>query len=52
LVAPLLEEDKITVDLAAHITEGKWRDHGVLFKMKPEDRGLLFPDIVEYDLTV
>lgn len=52
LLAPLLEEDKITVDLAAHITEGKWRDHGVLFKMKPIDIPLLFPDPVEYELNV
>ncbi len=50
LIAPLLENDKITVDLAAHITDGKWRDHGVLFKMKPSDLGLLFPDPVEYNL--
>lgn len=51
LLAPLFEDDKITIDLAAHITDGKWRDHGVLFKMKPSDIGLLFPDPVEYDLT-
>ena len=25
---------------------------GVLFKMKPEDIGLLFPDPVEYDLCL
>ena len=50
LLGPLFEDDKITVDLAAHITDGKWRDHGVLFKMKPTDIGLLFPDPVEYDL--
>lgn len=51
LLAPLLEKDKITIDLAAHITDGKWRDHGVLFKMAPTDIGLLFPDPVLYDLT-
>lgn len=51
LLAPLLEKDKITIDLAAHITDGKWRDHGVLFKMAPTDIGLLFPDPVFYDLT-
>lgn len=51
LIAPLFEDDKITIDLAAHITDGKWRDHGVLFKMKPADIALLFPDPVEYDLT-
>ena len=52
LLAPLLEDDKITVDLAAHITNGKWRDHGVLFKMKPDDIELLFPNPIEYDLTL
>ena len=51
LLALLLEKDKITIDLAAHITDGKWRDHGVLFKMAPTDIGLLFPDPVFYDLT-
>ena len=51
LLAHLFEDDRITVDLAAHITNGKWRDHGVLFKMKPENISLLFPNPVEYDLT-
>ncbi len=52
LLAPLFDDDKITIDLAAHIDNGKWRDHGVLFKMKPTDIGLLFPNPIEYDLTV
>ena len=53
LIAPLLETDKITVDLAAHYEpDGKWRDHGMLFKMKPEDITLILSDPVEYDLTV
>lgn len=52
LLAPLLEADKITVDLAAHYKpDGKWRDHGVLFKMKPQDLHLLLGDPIEYDLT-
>ena len=51
LIVPLLEVDKITVDLAAHITEGHWRDHGILFKMKPEDLPLLLGSPVEYDLS-
>lgn len=51
LIAPLLEVDKITVDLAAHITQGHWRDHGILFKMKPEDLPLLLGSPVEYDLS-
>ena len=51
LLAPLLETDKITIDLAAHYKpDGKWRDHGVLFKMKPEDLPMLLSDPVEYVL--
>lgn len=53
LLVPLLEEDRITVDLAAHIdpNTGKYRDHGVLFKMDPKDLPLLFSDPVWYDFT-
>ena len=52
LLAPLLEADKITVDLAAHYNpDGKWRDHGMLFKMLPIDLPLLLGDPIEYDLT-
>lgn len=51
LMSPLLESGKITLDLAAHFKEdGKWRDHGMLFKMKPKDIHLLLGDAVEYDL--
>ena len=53
LLAPLLESDKITVDLAAHYKpDGKWRDHGVLFKMLPQDLPLLLGNPIEYDLTI
>ena len=43
LFVPLIEEGKITVDLAAHINPetGKWRDHGMLFKMFPDDLPML-----------
>ncbi len=52
LLAPLLESDKITIDLAAHYKpDGKWRDHGILFKMLPQDLPLLLGEPVEYDLT-
>jgi len=52
LLAPLLEADKITVDLAAHYKpDGKWRDHGILFKMQPNDLPLLLGNPIEYDLT-
>ncbi len=52
LLAPLLESGDITVDLAAHFKEdGKWRDHGILFKMKPNDIGLLLGEPIEYVLN-
>lgn len=51
LIAPLLEADKITIDLAAHYKpDGKWRDHGVLFKMSPDDLPLLLGEPKEYIL--
>lgn len=51
LLAPLLEADKITIDLAAHYKpDGKWRDHGVLFKMAPDDLPLLLGEPKEYIL--
>jgi len=51
LLAPLFESNKITVDLAAHYKpDGKWRDHGVLFKMRPDDLPLLLGEPKEYIL--
>lgn len=51
LLAPLLETDKITVDLAAHFKpDGKLREHGVLFKMMPDDLPLLLGEPTEYIL--
>lgn len=51
LLAPLFESNKITVDLAAHYKpDGKWRDHGVLFKMMPNDLPLLLGEPKEYIL--
>jgi hypothetical protein len=51
LIAPLLEADKITIDLAAHYKpDGKWRDHGILFKMSPDDLPLLLGEPKEYIL--
>lgn len=51
LLAPLFETNKITVDLAAHYKpDGKWRDHGVLFKMRPDDLPLLLGEPKEYVL--
>ena len=53
LLPPLFETDKITVDLAAHkdLKTNHYRDHGVLFKMQPNDLPLLFGDPIVYDLT-
>lgn len=51
LLIPLIEEDKITIDLAAHYKpDGGWRDHGILFKMKPDDLPLLLGEPTEYIL--
>lgn len=53
LFAPLVESDKIMVDLAGYFTKQKdmkWRDHGMLFKMWPDDLPLLFGEPIEYDL--
>ena len=52
LLAPLLDEGIITVDLAAHFKkDGKWRDHGALFKIFPNNISLLLGEATEYDLT-
>ena len=52
LLPALLEKDIITVDLAAHIDPhtGKYRDHGVLFKIFPKDLPLLLGEQRVYDL--
>lgn len=51
LIAPLIEDDKITVDLAAHFkADGSWRDHGILFKMLPGNLPLLLGEPKEYIL--
>jgi hypothetical protein len=51
LLAPLFVADKITLDLAVHIRpNGTYRDHGMLFKMFPDDLSLLVGKPIEYDL--
>ena len=51
LMASLFEADKITLDLAAHMkSDGSWRDHGILFKMLPDDLHYLVGEPIEYDL--
>ena len=51
LIAPLIENDIITIDLAAHYDQkGKYRDHGVLFKILPDNLPLLLGEPKEYIL--
>lgn len=51
LLAPLLEEGIITVDLLAYFEDDAgWRDHGMLFKMWPADLHLLLGEPIEYTL--
>ncbi len=51
LLGYLIDARIITVDYTMHFKEnGRVRDHGYLFKIKPENVGLLFPDPVEYTL--
>lgn len=59
MLAPLIEDDKITLDFTGYYRkvidangiEGlQWRDHGMLFKIKPRDLQLLFAQPMTYDL--
>lgn len=51
LLAPLIENGEITADLAAHINlDGSYRDHGLLFKILPQDIHDLLGEEKEYDL--
>lgn len=51
LLAALFATDKMTVDLAAHLKpDGTYRDHGVLFRMSPQDLPMLVGDFIEYNL--
>jgi hypothetical protein len=48
----LIETGIITMDYTMHIkASGRWRDHGFLFKLKPNHLSSLFPETVKYDLT-
>lgn len=53
LFFPLIEEDKITIDLAGYFIKEKnmkWRDHGLLFKIWEKDLNLLFGQPKDYNL--
>ena len=47
----LIETGIITMDYTMHIkASGKWRDHGFLFKLKPNQLPALFPEAIKYNL--
>lgn len=51
LLAPLIENGEITADLAAHIKpDGSYRDHGLLFKILPQNILDLLSDEKTYEL--
>ena len=51
LLPALIEADIVTLDLAAHFKpDGSWRDHGILFKIMPDDLALLVGEPKEYEL--
>ena len=54
LFAPLISRDKITVELLGYFSKQRnmrWRDHGMGFKIWPNDIPLLFGQPIEYDLN-
>jgi len=49
---PLIEANVITMDYTLHLkANGQSRDHGYLFKIRPEDLPLLFPPPITYKLS-
>jgi len=47
----LIETGIITMDYTMHVkASGKWRDHGFLFKLKPNQLASLFPEAIKYNL--
>lgn len=51
LLGPLIDAGIITMDYTMHFKEnGKVRDHGYLFKIKPDNVGMLFPDPIIHEL--
>lgn len=51
LLAPLIDNGEITADLAAHIKpDGSYRDHGLLFKILPQNIHDLLGEEKKYDL--
>ena len=52
LLSNLIDEGIVTVDFLMHYRpNGAIRDHGFPFKIMPNNVNLLFPEVIEYDLT-
>lgn len=52
LFSSLIDEGIVSVDFLMHYKpNGSIRDHGFPFKIMPGDVNLLFPEVIEYDLT-
>lgn len=51
LFGTLLDQSIITMDYTLSQKEMRVRDHGYLFKIKPQNVSLLFPDPLYYDLS-
>ncbi|MBR6582057.1 MAG: hypothetical protein IKK80_00430 [Treponema sp.] len=52
MLATLIDNGEISADLAAHIKpDDKYRDHGLLFKILPQNIRDLFNDEKTYDLS-
>ena len=52
LFAGLIADGIVSVDFLMHLKpNGQIRDHGFPFKIMPQDVNLLFPEVIEYDLT-
>lgn len=53
LFSNLIDEGVVTVDFIMHYRpNGSVRNHGYPFKIFPRDLGLLFPEEIDYDLTI
>lgn len=54
MLVPMLATGKVTVDFTAHVDPNtkKARNHGLLFKVAPENVALMFGDLEIYDLSM
>lgn len=52
LFAGLIADGTVSVDFLMHYKpNGRIRDHGFPFKILPQNVNLIFPEVIEYDLT-